>query len=109
LCRNCKHVVSRFVLKVGVAERLMSQLGVVTLGPFQEVRLFLSWQGRPVWLHCLQSTVPHMSLTPKTWIQLAQMPFSIQLFHNNPHQSTPYLPHIKWYKSHSHTIKLVNC
>jgi hypothetical protein len=28
LCPVCKHVVSGFVLKVGVAERLMSQLGV---------------------------------------------------------------------------------
>jgi hypothetical protein len=28
----CKHAVSGFVLKVGVAERLMSQLGVDTLG-----------------------------------------------------------------------------
>jgi hypothetical protein len=31
LCPVCKHVVSGFVLKVGVAERLMSQLGVETL------------------------------------------------------------------------------
>jgi hypothetical protein len=31
LCRNCKHVVSHFVLKVGVTERLVSQLDVVIL------------------------------------------------------------------------------
>jgi hypothetical protein len=31
LCWNSKHVVSCFVLKVGVTERLMSQLGVDTL------------------------------------------------------------------------------
>jgi hypothetical protein len=31
LCRNCKHVASHFVLKVGVAERLMLELDVVTL------------------------------------------------------------------------------
>jgi hypothetical protein len=31
LCQNYKHPVSRFVLKVGVVERVMSQLGVDTL------------------------------------------------------------------------------
>jgi hypothetical protein len=31
LCRNCKHVVSHLGLKIGVAERLALQLGVVTL------------------------------------------------------------------------------
>jgi hypothetical protein len=35
LCWNCKHVMSHFVLKVGVAERLMSQLGVVTFDVFK--------------------------------------------------------------------------
>jgi hypothetical protein len=31
LCQNCKHVVSHLGLKIGVVERLASQLGVVTL------------------------------------------------------------------------------
>jgi hypothetical protein len=38
LCWNCKHVVSRFV-REGVAERLMSQLGVDTLlGAILDIR-----------------------------------------------------------------------
>jgi hypothetical protein len=31
LCRNCKHVVSNLGLKIGVAERIVLQLGVVIL------------------------------------------------------------------------------
>jgi hypothetical protein len=33
LCRNCKHVVSNLGLIIGIAERQVSRLGVVTLHP----------------------------------------------------------------------------